>query len=298
MSFENGEYLAAQAIEAGDYEQAVRLLRPLAERNSGYALLTLGWIYETGANGSPDKDAALTFYEDAASQGSATAHRYLGRVLLNDGRDMEARAVFERGARLGDDECKSELARLALYADEKLAGEALEDEAYEQAIGLLMPLAEHNSGYALLCLGYIYEKGLTVAPDGDAARSYYERAIAQGSADAHCHLGYLLLEQGEEARARAAFEAGAELGDLSSMSHLGRMIVDGRGGPTNLDAGTAWLEKAAAGGHIFAQMHLLVMKERKAKSIFEKLSLRMKRLPLAMKWTREMSKDAPLGRQR
>ena len=42
------EQLAAQAVEAGAYEEAVRLLRPLVERNSEYALLTLGWIYETG----------------------------------------------------------------------------------------------------------------------------------------------------------------------------------------------------------------------------------------------------------
>src|SRR4051794_19073312 len=94
----NDERLAWQAIEAGAYEEAVRLLRPMAERNSEWALLTLGWIYETGATGTADKEAARIFYEDAASQGGATACLYLGRLLWRDAQDIEARAAFERGA--------------------------------------------------------------------------------------------------------------------------------------------------------------------------------------------------------
>ncbi len=61
------------------------------------------------------------------------------------------------------------------------------------------------------------------------------------------------------------------------------MMVDGGGAPTEVDAGIAWLEKAAANGHIFAQRKLLVIKERNSKSMFEKLSVRMKIAALAIK---------------
>ena len=82
MSFQSDEQVAARAIETGAYDEAVRLLRPLAERNSAYALLTLGWIYEAGVTGTPDDDAARSLYEDAVSHGSPDACLYLGRLLL------------------------------------------------------------------------------------------------------------------------------------------------------------------------------------------------------------------------
>ncbi|MEO6361340.1 MAG: tetratricopeptide repeat protein, partial [Sphingomicrobium sp.] len=180
MSFENDEQLAARAIEDRAYDQAVRLLRPLAERNSEYALLTLGWIYETGATGVPDKDVARSFYEHAVTQGSATACLYLGWLLLTCGDETEAKAAFECGFQRGNHECKSELQRLADYADEKTVANLLEQESFKEALRLLRPLAERNSEYALLCLGHIFETGLTGVPDMDTARSCYQRAAAQG----------------------------------------------------------------------------------------------------------------------
>jgi hypothetical protein len=51
MSLKHDEYLAGQAMESGAYEDALRLLAPLARRNSEYALLSLGWIYEMGRPG-------------------------------------------------------------------------------------------------------------------------------------------------------------------------------------------------------------------------------------------------------
>lgn len=287
----NDEQLAWQAIEAGAYEEAVRLLRPLAERNSEWALLTLGWVYETGATGTQDKVAARSFYEHAASQGGATAQLCLGRFLWRDAQEMEARAAFERGAQMGDDECKSDLARLTIAQDEEPARKAFEERAYEEAVRLLRPLAERNSENALLALGWIYETGATVAPDWEAARSCYERAAVRGSAAAYFELGRLLKRQGEEAQARAAFEAGAERGNIPSMSRLGTMMLEGRGGPTDVDAGTALLEKAAGSGHIFAQRKLLAVEGRKAKSILEKLSVMMKIAALAIKGAREVSKN-------
>jgi TPR repeat protein len=294
VSFESDEFLAGQAIEAGAYEEAVRLLRPLAERNSEYALLTLGWIYETGATGTPDKDAARSFYEHAVSQGSATAYRYLGWLLFSDGQETDARAAFERGAQLNNDECKSALTRLNDNAKEKAASRAFEEKDFDEAVRLLMPLAERNSEYALHTLGYISELGLGGTSDKGAARSYYKRAAAQGSGAAYFNLGRLLLREGEDMKARAAFQAGAEQAHVSCMSRLGRMMVDGSGGPADLQAGLAWLERAAGKGDILAQRKLLIIEAQKAKSIFTKLAIRVKIAVLAMKWARRISKHPDL----
>jgi TPR repeat protein len=291
MTQQNDELLAARAIENGAYEEAIRLLMPLAERKSEYALLTLGWIHETGANGSPNKPAARSFYELAASGGSDAAYLYLGWLLLKEGRDIEAGEAFERGAQLNNVECKSVLARLADNAGEKLAGKAIEDESYEEAVRLLRPLAERNSEYALRTLGWVYETGAIAAPDKDAARAFYTRAAGQGSAAACFDLGRLLLKEGEESRARSSFEAGAQRDHIPSMAELGRMMVEGSGGPVDVARGHAWLEKAAAQGHIFAQRTLLAIQEKNAQSLSEKFSIKKRIAALTAKGGREMLKD-------
>jgi TPR repeat protein len=75
------------------------------------------------------------------------------------------------------------------------------------------------------------------------------------------------------------------------MSSLGKMMVYGRGGPIEIDAGIAWLEKAAANGHILAQRKLLLIHLGNSKSLFHKLYLRIKLARLAAKAAREMSND-------
>jgi TPR repeat protein len=291
MTEQLDEYLARQAVEARDYEKAIRLLRPLAERNSRYALLTLGWMHAMGVAGAgaPDFDAARSLYEHAASLGSTQAYLYLGRlVLLERRQETEARAAFERGAQLGDEECKTELERLDNRADEELARQAVDGREYEKAVRLLRPLAERNSRYAILTLGWMHEKGFmgTGTPDKKAARSLYEQAAAMGSATAYRYLGGLLLRAGDDAKGRAAFEAGAELGDVSSMAWLGRMMVEGRGGPVEFDSGVAWLRNAVAQGHLFAERTLLAIKEQNAHSILEKLSVKMSIVRLALRTLR------------
>ncbi|HEX4735970.1 MAG TPA: tetratricopeptide repeat protein [Allosphingosinicella sp.] len=290
MTGEAPEQLVWQAIQSGAYEEAVRLLRPLVERNSEYALLTLGWVYETGATGAPDKEAGRLYYEHAAALGSASAYHSLGRVLLDQGNEPQARAAFERGIQLNDDECKSALAQLNDSAEEQLADQAIKKGDYEEALCLLRPLAERNSANALLALGWICETGAIGAPDKDAARSYYERAAVEGGGSAYHELGRLLSGQGQASEARVAFQAGAECGDIPCMARLGRMMVEGRGGPEDIAAGSAWLGKAAAQGHVFARRILLGIELSNARSIFRKLFVRMKILSFATRAAREFIK--------
>ncbi|HLL31358.1 MAG TPA: hypothetical protein VK403_10215, partial [Allosphingosinicella sp.] len=52
-----------------------------------------------------------------------------------------------------------------------------------------------------------------------------------------------------------------------------------------------WLQNAAARGHLFAQRILLGVKERNARSMFEKFLIRLKITSLGGKWIRETLKD-------
>jgi TPR repeat protein len=180
---------------------------------------------------------------------------------------------------------------MALKEDEYLAGQAMKSGAYEDAARLLKPLANLNSEYALLSLGWIYETGATDAPDKDAAHSFYARAVSQGSAAGCFDLGRVLLSRGEEAKARAAFRLGAERGDLPSMAEFGSMLLRGHGGSSNAEAGWCWVERAAAQGHIFAQRTLLAIEDDNASSISGKLLVKLKILRLALKGARDMARD-------
>ena len=287
MTAARDEQLAAQALERGDYAHAIRLLLPLAESNSEYALLTLGWIHEKGVTGPPNDQAARSYYELAASAGSAEAYYYLGWLFLRGGHEDEAQAAFERGAQLNNDSCKSALARLADNAKEKLVGKAIEAGAYDEAMSLLRPLAARNSKYALRTLGWIYETGAVGDPDHNAAQSYYEQAVAQGSPEASLDLGRIFLRQGKDAQARASFEAGAQAGDIECMAELGRMMVEGRGGDMDVPKGYQLLETAAARGEIFAERTLLALEERSARSLSEKLSVKKRIAALAIKGAKQ-----------
>jgi TPR repeat protein len=291
MAYQENEQLAWQAMEAGRYEVALPLLKALAERNSEYALLSLGWIYETGALGEPDKTAARSFYEHAAQLGNAAAHGRLGSLLLDEGQEERAKATFTHGAKLGDKESKSMLGRFSDRDQEQLAYEAIIAGEYKEALRLLKGLAADSSEYALLSLGWLYESANLGTPDLNLAHSYYERAAKQGSAEAYRRIGQLWLDEGQEEQARAAFQQGSEAGNISCMYWLGKMMQEGSGGEADVDRGTKWLEAAAAQGHIYAKRRLLAIEGEKVGSILRKLLIRARILRLAKDVAREVWKD-------
>jgi TPR repeat protein len=290
VSLKSDEFLAFQAMEAGAYDEAVRLLRPLAERNSAYALLALGWIYETGATGSRSEVAARSFYEQAAALGSPRACLYIGRLLWRGGDEAGAMAAYERGADLGNDEAKAELAQLADFVDDGLARKAMAEGAYDEVVRLVRPLVERHPQWALV-LGWIYETGAAGTVDKAAAQTFYERAAVHGGVSEIFELGRFLQLHGEATRARAVLEAGAARGHLPSMTRLGTMMIEGHGGPTEVDTGTAWLERAAAGGHIWARRHLLAMEARDATSLFHRIAVAMNVAALGIKAVRLALQD-------
>jgi TPR repeat protein len=153
---------------------------------------------------------------------------------------------------------------------EHRAYQAIEQGDYEKARRLLEPVAACNSIYSLLTLGGFYEAGNLGPPDLKTALSYYERAANQGSAYAQRRFGRLLLDQGEEEKARAAFKHGAEAGNISCMYWLGKLMLEGRGGAVESSRGTEWLETAVAHGHLFAKRELLGLASRNAGSIFKR----------------------------
>jgi TPR repeat protein len=107
MNLQDDEQNAYQALESGNYEDAVRILKPMADRDSSYALLSLGWIYDSGKIGNRNTELAAHYYSKAASLGHSAGSFELGRLRYEEGRLDESRALFADGGKSGNIQCQA-----------------------------------------------------------------------------------------------------------------------------------------------------------------------------------------------
>jgi len=84
--------LSAQSVRAGieawqhaDYERAIRIWRPLAEKGDADAAFNLGQAYRLGRGVPTNLAAAATWFERAAAKGHLDAQTTLGLMLFENG---------------------------------------------------------------------------------------------------------------------------------------------------------------------------------------------------------------------
>ena len=114
--------------DRGDYTQAARLFRPLAEQGVASAQFNLGVMYARGQGVPQDYQAALKWYRLAAEQGDASAQNNLG-LMYEMGRG--ARKDFIRAhmwysvaaAALSGDEGKAAMKRRDYVASQMTAAQ-------------------------------------------------------------------------------------------------------------------------------------------------------------------------------
>ena len=82
------------ALRSGEYDRAVRILRPAALNGDPSALT--GWI--TALRETGDMDGAIAAAERGVEEGVPGAHALLGAALADVGRIAEARTALEEGA--------------------------------------------------------------------------------------------------------------------------------------------------------------------------------------------------------
>ncbi|HUW25711.1 MAG TPA: tetratricopeptide repeat protein [Gallionella sp.] len=69
---------ATRVYDTGDYAQAVKLYRPLAENGNADAQYVLGMMYRAGRGVERDNNEAKKWYQLASEQGHPLAQFYLG----------------------------------------------------------------------------------------------------------------------------------------------------------------------------------------------------------------------------
>lgn len=116
MSLED-EFKAAALLDSGDVDGAVRMLKPMADDNSPYALLCLGWIYDSGKTGDRSTELAALYYGKAAGLGVSRGFFELGRLKYREGLLIEARDSFFEGSEIENIQCLTWLGLMTLRGE-------------------------------------------------------------------------------------------------------------------------------------------------------------------------------------
>ncbi len=133
-------------------------------------------------------------------------------------------------------------------------------EDARQEIGQLKARALLGDPVAQTDLGYAYENGIGVAPDGQAALYWYKKAADQGSATASFNLGTLYLGgrhvTQDYRQAAMHFERAAKHDHATAQLELARMYRYGVLGGVDLERAIAYFEASASLGNAAATANL------------------------------------------
>ncbi len=135
---------ARAAYERGDYVQAIKLFRQLAEQGHQWAQRRLGLIYAEGKGVPQDYEEAVKWYRLAAAQGNVPAQYSLG-------------LAYEKGKGVRQD--------------------------YQQAVKWYRLAAAQGNEFAQITLGEIYANGTGVRQDFVRAHAWFTLAAAASSGD-------------------------------------------------------------------------------------------------------------------
>lgn len=136
---------------------------------------------------------------------------------------------------------------------ESLSGE-------EQIRRFYLPRAAAGDATAQYYLGHMYQNGLGVAADKEAAADWYGRAAAQDDPRALYRLG-VMLQTGDGITkdlptAFAMYRRAAEQGVLEAFFNMAQMVEDGEGTAGNLELATGMFEQLARAGMTEAMREL------------------------------------------
>lgn len=180
------------ALQAGDFETALRELGTAARAGDPQAQNLYATLLKDGAGGAPDKTSAVAWYRRAAEAGDAEAQVNLGYMLFHgEGTPRDRLAGlgwYERAAEQGNPAAQFNAARVYWDGDGVPRDPAKALPLFRAAAGAGLAEAQFSLGVALLS---------PPKPDAAQAFNWFTRAARQGEAPAYAKLAAMyLLGQG------------------------------------------------------------------------------------------------------
>ena len=174
------------AYQRGDYQVAMGLLRPEADRGDATAQAVLGALYYNGQGAPHDLGQSFSWYLKAARQGVAAAQNQVGLMYCRGqgvAQDFgQAIGWYGKAAAQGDATAEENLG--LMYSAGQ--GAARDDAA---AVRWFAAAAQQGNTAAAYNLGLMYDGGLGVAQDHGLAVAWWRRAADRGDPDAQSSLG-------------------------------------------------------------------------------------------------------------
>lgn len=252
-----------QALDDGDYETMIALLRPLAEKGNAEAQFRLGCRYDNGEGVKQDYAKAFAWYEKSTLQNHARAQYNLG-WLYEAGKGIaqdygKAFAWYEKSALQGNMYAQGNLANCYEYGNGVV-------QNYEKAFAWYEKAALQGSMRGQNSLGILYETGKGVSRNYAKAIEWYEKAAMQGDMYAQYNLANLYRDgtgvTQDYEKAFTWYEKSAQQGHAWAECNLGWLYEYGKGRPQDYEQALTWYEKAAAQNNTRAQYYLGVMYEK------------------------------------
>lgn len=219
--FETGR----SAYISGDYETALKFLKPLADNGDPEAQKIMGIMYDYGHGVEKDQQEALQWYIRAAEQGNPDVQYHVGaKYFHGEGTDQdyaEAAKWWELAAAGGQVDAQFNLG-LMYYRG------MVKEKDDVKAAQLFREAAEQGNGDAQYVLGLLYSFGQGVEKNYDTALQWFRKSSEQGVARAQFNMGVFYengygvdkdLEQArkwfERASAQGLDEATKKLAEIS-----------------------------------------------------------------------------------
>lgn len=204
-----------------------------AKRGVAASQFALGTLYQNGVGGTVDWQAAMEWYERAATQGFAAAEYSLSLMYAGSGRfSAPSPNAFK----------KSGTIRLE-WADDYWSGRD------EEAFSWCLRAAEHNFVPAQYTVATYFELGYGTPANLDQALNWYLRAAQSGWAEGARDAAFMYQEgRGVQMNIKKAFfwyAYAAKLGDGLSAWVLANYYLHGMFVTKNTKKGLSWIRYAA-----------------------------------------------------
>jgi len=220
---------AKNAYLAGNYQQALRDLQPLAQQGNTQAQLLLSTMYSRGEGVPQDEGQAVAWLAKAAEQGVPAAQHDLAlRYFRGEGvqqSHQQARNWWERSSQAGLPDSQFNLGLMYYNGAPGIPRD------YQRARGLFTSAAEREHDHAQYSLAVMFARGEGVQKDYDQARQWFQKSANKGVSHAQYNLG-VLYEKGlglrqDFAEARRWYRLAAAQGLENAATRLQQLETSG-----------------------------------------------------------------------
>ena len=256
--------IANELIDQKRYDEALPIVKQLAEEGNAVAQSYLGRMYIKGIGVEKDDMKAVEWFRKAAEQGNAYAQRNLElmyrkilirpeiRKALNDALNV-VEEWYLKAAEQGNAVAQTKLGDLYLNG----TGVVRDDR---KAVEWFRKAAEQGNAVAQTKLGDLYLNGTGVVRDDRKAVEWFRKAAEQGDAVAQTKIGDMYLNGTgvvkDKKNAVEWFRKAAEQGDAVAQYKLGYMYYKGYGIEKSLLWAMVWARKSADQGNLDARILL------------------------------------------